>query len=122
MKLVKTAAAGHLPREISRATKFFIDRGARLSVILTSEHYRRSSLDQGGMEIGCKVTASIPGTCINILILKKYQDIIEENYTEPKEEDILGSYLVSNNASEVDQEARVPQLPQPRTQTKKEIK
>ena len=35
----KTAAVGHLPREISRATKFFIDRGGRLSVTLTSEHY-----------------------------------------------------------------------------------
>ena len=104
----KTASVGHLPREISRATKFFVDRGGRLSVTLTSEHYRRSPLVQGGMEIGCKVTASIPGTCINILILKKYQDIIEENYTEPKEEAILGSYLVPNDASEVDQEARVP--------------
>ena len=95
----KTAAVGHLPREISRAAKFFIDRGGRLSVTLTSEHYRRSPLVQGGMEIGCKVTTSIPGTCINILILKKYQDIIEENYTEPKEEAILGSYLVPNDAS-----------------------
>ena len=104
----KTAAVGHLPREVSRATKFFIDRGGRLSVTLTNEHYRRSPLVQGGMEIGCKVTTSIPGTCINILILKKYQDIIEENYTEPKEEAILGSYLVPNDASEVDQEARVP--------------
>ena len=104
----KTAAVGHLPREISRATKFFIDRGGRLSVTLTSENYRRSPLVQGGMEIGCKVTASIPGTCINILILKKYQDIIEENYTEPKEEAILGSYLVPNDASEIDQKARVP--------------
>ena len=58
----KTAAVGHLPREISRATKFFIDRGGRLSFTLTSEHYRRSPLVQCGMEIGCKVTASIPGT------------------------------------------------------------
>ena len=104
----KTTAVGHLPREISRATKFFIDQGGRLPVTLTSEHYRRSPLVQGGIEIGCTVTASIPGTCINILILKKYQDIIEENYTEPKEEAILGSYLVPNDASEVDQEARVP--------------
>ena len=68
-------------------------------VTLTSEHYQRSPLVQGGMEIGCKVTASIPGTCINILILKKYQDIIEENYTEPKEDAILGSCLVPNDAS-----------------------
>ena len=104
----KTAAVGNLPREISWATNFFTDQGGKLSVTLTSEHYRRSPLVQGGMEIGCKVTTSIPGTCINILILKKYQDIIEENYTEPKEEAILGSYLVPSNASEVDQEVRVP--------------
>ena len=103
----KTEAVGNLPREISWATKFFTDQGGKLSVTLTSEHYRSSPLVQGGMEIGCKVTTSIPGTCINILILKKYQDIIEENYTEPKEEAILGSYLVPSDASEVDQEVRV---------------
>ena len=28
---------GHLPREISRATKFFIDRGANITVTLTSD-------------------------------------------------------------------------------------
>ena len=56
---------GHLPREISRATKFFIDRGANITVTLTSNHYRRSPLVQSGMEIACKVTASIASTCIN---------------------------------------------------------
>ena len=40
---------GHLPMEISRATKFFIDRGATVAVELTSEHYRRSPLVQGGI-------------------------------------------------------------------------
>ena len=40
----KTEPVGHLPREISRPTKFFIDRGATIKVILTSEHYRRSPL------------------------------------------------------------------------------
>ena len=104
----KTIAVGHLPREISRATKFFIDRGGHLSVTLTSEHYRRSPLVQGGMEIACKVTASIPGTCINLLILQKYQDIVEENYTVPKEEAILVSYLVPNDDKDTDQERRVP--------------
>ena len=33
-------AVGHLPREISRVTKFFMDRGAIVSAHLTSEHYR----------------------------------------------------------------------------------
>ena len=61
---------GHLPREISRATKFFLDRGAHITVTLASEHYRRSPIVQGGMEIACKVTASIPGTCVNLLLME----------------------------------------------------
>lgn len=85
---------GHLPREISRATKFFIDRGANITVTLTSEHYRRSPLVQGGMEIACKLTASIPGTCINLLLLERYKKLIQDTYTEPQNEEILGSYLI----------------------------
>ena len=72
---------GHLPREISQATKFFIDRGAIITVTLTSDHYRRSPLVQGGMEIACKVTASIPGTCINLLLVEIYKKLVEDTYT-----------------------------------------
>ena len=35
---------GHLPMEISRITKFLIDRGANVSAKLTSTNYRRSPL------------------------------------------------------------------------------
>ena len=42
---------GHLPREISRATKFLLDRGAQISATLTSRDYRRSLLVQGGLEM-----------------------------------------------------------------------
>ena len=42
---------GHLPREFSRAMKFLIDRGANITVTLRNDHYRRSPLVQGGMEI-----------------------------------------------------------------------
>ena len=45
------------------------------------------------MEIPCVATASIPGTCVNLLLLERYTKIIEENYSEPKEETILGSFL-----------------------------
>ena len=87
---------GHLPREISRVTKFFIDRGANITVTLTSDHYRRSPLVQGGIEIACKVTASIPGTCINFLLVERYKKLVEDTYTEPKNEEILGSYLIQH--------------------------
>ena len=51
--------------EISRVTKFLLDRGANVSAKLTSTHYRRSPLVQGGIEIPCVVTVSMPGTVIN---------------------------------------------------------
>ena len=87
---------GHLPREISRATKFFIDRGANVTVTLTSDHYRRTPLVQGSTQIACKVTASIPGTCINLLLVERYKKLVEDTYTEPKNEEILSSYLIQH--------------------------
>ena len=35
---------GHLPIEISRPTKFLLDRGAKVTAQLTGTHYRRSPL------------------------------------------------------------------------------
>ena len=40
---------GHLPTEISSITKFLLDRGAVMDLSLTSTHYRRSPLVQGGL-------------------------------------------------------------------------
>ena len=52
----KDEIVGHLPMEISRITKFLIDRGGNVSAKLTSTNYRRSPLVQGGIEISCIVT------------------------------------------------------------------
>ena len=84
---------GNLPMEISRAIKFFIDRGMTLTAELTSDHYKRTLLIQGGMEIPCKITAKIFGTVINLLLMEKYFQLVKELYTEPKDEKIPGSYL-----------------------------
>eukprot|EP00111_Clytia_hemisphaerica_P018557 TCONS_00054890-protein len=94
------ATVGHLPREISRITKFFMDRGAVVSVQLTSRHYRRSPLVQGGMEIACLVTVEIPATKKNTEIAELYIQLVRERYTNPKEEDILGCYV-----TEIEEEA-----------------
>ena len=51
-------AVGNLPMQISRETKFFIDRGGSIIAELISDHYRRSPLIQDGIEIPCKVTAN----------------------------------------------------------------
>ena len=47
----------HLPLEISGFTKFLLDRGATITVTLSSAHYRRSPLVQGGLEIPGVVNA-----------------------------------------------------------------
>ena len=92
----KENPVGHLPREISRITKFFMDRGAIVSAQLTSKHYRRSPIVWGGIEIPCKVIVRIPGTCINLLLMEKYKQMVEELYIEPKNEEVLGCFLEPN--------------------------
>ena len=70
-----------------------MDRRATATATLTSEHYRRSSLVQEGLKIPCKVSAIMPGTVSNLLVLEKYWQLVEDLYTEPKNEEILGSFL-----------------------------
>ena len=89
----KEIPVGHLLKEISRVTKYLLDRGATASATLTREHYRRSRLKQGGLKIPSKVSVTMPGTVSNLLVLEKYWQLVEELYTEPKNEEILGSIL-----------------------------
>ena len=56
---------GHLPVEISRITKFIIDRGAQVAVKICGRHYRRSPLVQGGLEVPCEIKITMIGSIIN---------------------------------------------------------
>ena len=103
-QLGKDAIVGHLPMEISRITKFALQRGAQVHATLTSKHYRRSPLVQGGLEIPCKVDVRMSGTIVNHAILQRYEKLVEELYAEPANEEILGSFLhpvVAREAPEV---------------------
>ena len=79
--------------EISRVTKFLLDRGAHVSAKLTSTHYRRSPLVRGCIEIPCVVTVPVSGTVINQLLMERYKQLVKTLYMEPKEEEILGTFL-----------------------------
>ena len=81
------ALVGHLPMEVSRAPKFLIDRGANVTAQATSDHHRRSPLIQGSVEISCKVTAKISGTVINLIIMEKYTQLVQELHAEHKNEE-----------------------------------
>ena len=74
---------GHLPLEIYRFTKFLLDRGAIITATLSSMHYRRSPLVQGGLEIPCVVNAKLIliGAKKNKEILAKYLEMVQTHYT-----------------------------------------
>ena len=99
---------GHLPREISRPTKFLLDRGAKVTEQLTGTHYRRSPLFQG-LEIPCPVTVTIPGSIEAHMLIQCYQQMVEELYCVSKEEVIMRSFL----------EQIVPTEDEPRPKKKK---
>lgn len=84
---------GHLPQEIARITKFLLDRGAKLTLTLTSDRYRRSPLVQGGLEIPCLVKIVMINTNKNNKILDRYLELINTFYTEPTLPVVLGSIL-----------------------------
>ena len=86
---------GHLPREISRPTKFLLDRGAEIVAEIESSHYRRYPLIQGGLAIRCKVSATLPGTIKNHMLLDRYKELVNRLYCEPKNEVIIVNFLTS---------------------------
>ena len=88
--------------EISQLTNFLLDAGANVSAKLTSAHYRRSPLAQGGIEIPRVATVSIPGKVINQLLMGRYKQLVETLYTEPKEEELFGALLQLENTGEQD--------------------
>ena len=58
------------------------------------------------------VKASIRGAYINLLLIERYKRLIEDTYTEPQNEEILGCYL---NQQEVEEH------PELRQKTKKKV-
>ena len=82
----------HLPNELSCTLKFLLDRGAKISAVLISTHYRRSPLVQGGMEIPCKVMFEMSLTLKNMQLMDRLMELIKTLY-KPHSPMILGSFL-----------------------------
>ena len=91
---VDNATVGHLPREISRPTKYLLDSSATVKAVVTCSYYRHSPLSLGGLEIPCLVTVSMPRTIRNYLLLDRYRQLVTELYCKPKDEIIIGNFLL----------------------------
>ena len=86
------SVVGHRPVEISRITKFILQRGARVQATVTGKHYRRSPLIQGGLEVPCLVTVTMPGSIMNHLLKARYEKLWELSL-ELKNEEIMGTFV-----------------------------
>lgn len=102
---------GHLPREISRFTRYLIMHGAVVKVKVTDTKYRRSPLIQGGLEIPIEVQIQLKNSTYNQQALSKYKDLIEANYQEPVDgkykdatEDILKSLMSEDEVRDMQEE------------------
>lgn len=118
-KLSTGQIVGHLPMEISRITKFIMDRGASVSLKILGRHYRRSPLVQGGLEVPCEVTVTMSGSVVNHLLLTRYETLLEELYIEPKNEEIVGTFL---SAARENEKETGPRPRPPKKQREKEVK
>ena len=61
----------HLPMELSRISKFILDRGAKIEVKLRETHYCRSPLVQGDLAVPCDLVIRILSTMKSAELLKK---------------------------------------------------
>ena len=101
---------GHFPLELSRITKFLLDRGAVVTAVVSGRHYRRSVLVQGGLEVPCVVTAKMIGTKKNKELLSRYFELAKEMYEEVPE----AQQIIVGTFSRVEEE-----LPEAAAQVKK---
>ena len=103
---------GHLPKEISRVTKYFLDRGFTMQCKLTSNHCRRSLLVQGGLEIKCEVIIYARLTLLQSRLTARYLELVHSIYTEPVDERLMGQLIFNFTMT-------LPQLPTASLENKK---
>ena len=61
---------GHIPKEISKICWFFLHKGG--TIHCTVKDKRKSSIEQGSLEMPCELTFSIPnGTKINETLMSE---------------------------------------------------
>ena len=86
--------AGQLPMEISRITKFIVNRGAKCTQKIRGMHWKRSPLAQGGLEVPCEVTITMIGSVVNHLLLTRCESLLKELYIEPKDKEIVDTFIL----------------------------
>ena len=79
--------------EISRPTKFLLEREAEITAAFSLTNYRKSHFVQGGLEIPCRVSVSMLATLKNSPIIEKFKEMVGLLYGGPDDCAVLGSFL-----------------------------
>ena len=80
---------GHIPRELSRFTKFFLDYGGLLTANVKATKFRQSPLPQGGLEIPIKLAIGKGEASDDVF--EKMKDFVDNNYIEPEKVSVIQS-------------------------------
>ena len=85
-KLAKTILemdiVGHLPSEISRFCRYFVNYGGKLEARVTNINYIRSYIPSGGLEI--PILLVVIKANASPLVMGKRINYMKEYYTEPE--------------------------------------
>ena len=74
---------GHIPKVISRYTRYIVEHVASIDAFVLATHHRPSPLIQGGLEIPIKLVVKLTDNEANSARLPKYCKFVDENYKEP---------------------------------------
>ena len=80
-KIKSLTLVGHLPREISRFCKYFLEYNSEPDATVRSEKFRRSPLPQGDLEIPIKFLVGKGKASLEIF--RKMKGFVLHNYFEP---------------------------------------
>ena len=97
---------GHLPKEISRATRYIMFYGAIVTAKFIDTHHRRSPLIQGGLEIPIEVSVTMKYSLEN---KKALVELVTKLYKEPEDgkfEDVTDEGLDSDTDEEEEEQDR----------------
>lgn len=104
---------------ISKTSKFLLDKGAVFQAKLTSNHYHWSPLVRGGVEISFDVIIKLTkGECTKVL-LERCDTLLNDVYTVPVTEEVLGWLLVMQEFFERDEVENTAQVTEKRKKTDK---
>ena len=81
-KLTNSDVVGHIPREISRFCRYFVNYGGKLEGRVRDTKYRRSPIPSGGLEI--PITLLVMKCRASLAVFDKMNELVTEYYIEPE--------------------------------------